>query len=61
MFEKIFQFLFLLIMTIGILGLPLFYYLNARKKRLLDEYQKNDQDNDNDDEVNVGSEDSAEQ
>ncbi len=38
MFEKIFQVLFLLIMTVGILGLPLFYYLNARKKRLLEEY-----------------------
>ena len=50
MFEKIFQVLFLLIMTVGILGLPLFYYLNARKKKLLDEYSDaNDPDNDNDD------------
>ena len=38
-FEKIFQVLFVLIMTVGILGLPLYYYLNARKKRISEEQQ----------------------
>ncbi len=35
MFEKIIQVLFLIIMTFGILGLPLFYYLNSRRKKLM--------------------------
>ena len=46
MFEKIFQVLFLLIMTVGILGLPLYYYLNARKKRLMEEYEEDKEPND---------------
>lgn len=36
--EKIFQVLFVAIMAVGILGLPAYFYLNARRKRLVEEY-----------------------
>ena len=32
------------IMTIGIVGLPLYYFLNNRKKRLLKEYKERKSD-----------------
>ena len=48
--NTIFQVLFVAIMSIGILGLPLFFYLNARKRRIYkesSETQKNDDNIDN--------------
>ena len=43
--NTIFQVLFIAIMSIGILGLPLFFYLNSRKKRIRDEFnEKNEND-----------------
>ena len=44
-FEKFFMVFMVVIMTIGIVGLPLYYFLNNRKKRLLKEYKerKNDE------------------
>ncbi len=39
--ETAIQIVFLVIMSIGILGLPLYFVLNARKKRLLEEYEEN--------------------
>ncbi len=39
MIDKIFQVLYILIMAFGILGLPLYFWLYARKKRLLQEYE----------------------
>lgn len=40
MIEKVFQVASLVIMTFGIVGLPLYLYLNARRKRLLNEYNE---------------------
>ena len=40
MFDKVFQILSLVIMTVGILGLPLYFWLITRKKRLLKEYEE---------------------
>lgn len=51
MFDKVFQILFLAIMSIGILGLPLYYYLNYRRKRLMSDFEKEqekEKDNDTD-------------
>ena len=46
--NTIFQVLFIAIMSIGILGLPLFFYLNSRKKRIRNEFNQNsDKENDN--------------
>ena len=47
--NTIFQVLFVAIMSIGILGLPLFFYLNARKRRIYKESPEMQKDNDNDD------------
>jgi len=45
--DKAFQTASLVIMTAGILGLPAYFFLNARKKRLLREYEeKNHPQND---------------
>lgn len=41
MIEKIFQILFILIMSVGILGLPLYFVLLARKKRIVSEFDEN--------------------
>lgn len=46
--EKVFQVLFMVIMTVGILGLPLYFWLNARKKNALKEYNENNEDEDED-------------
>ncbi len=34
MVEKVFQIIFLVVMSLGILGLPVYFVLNARRKRL---------------------------
>jgi len=39
--EKIFQIIFLVVMSLGILGLPAYFILNARRKRLNEEYEEN--------------------
>ena len=39
-FEKVIQVIFIAIMTIGIVGLPAYYWLNARKKKALEEYNE---------------------
>ena len=39
-FETIFQVISVVIMSIGILGLPAYFWLNARKKRLMQEYEE---------------------
>ena len=39
--ETIFQVIFVIIMTMGILGLPVYFWLNARRKRLNAEYEQN--------------------
>lgn len=33
-FERIVQIFFIIVMTVGVLGLPVYYWLNARKKRI---------------------------
>lgn len=38
--DKVFQIAFMIIMTVGILGLPLYYYLNSRKKRFASEIEE---------------------
>lgn len=40
--NKVFQVLFIIVMTTGILGLPLYYYLDKRRKRLKAEYGNKD-------------------
>ncbi len=52
-FEKIFQVLFIFIMSVGLLGLPAFYWLNSRRKRIAEEYngQLNDSDESEEDDV----------
>lgn len=42
--NTIFQVLFVAIMSIGILGLPLFFLLNSRKKRIYKESSDNSSD-----------------
>ena len=37
-FEKVFQVFFVIIMTVGLIGLPLFYYLDKRRRRIAKEY-----------------------
>lgn len=39
--EKVFQVFFVIIMSIGIFGLPAFYWLNSRKKRIMAEFDEN--------------------
>lgn len=46
--EKVFQVLFMVIMTVGIVGLPLHFWLNARKKNALNEYNESNEDEDED-------------
>lgn len=58
MFDKIFQVLYIVIMTVGILGLPFYFWLLSRKKRLLSEYEENE--NDKTPEQNEDSENEAE-
>jgi hypothetical protein len=51
--DKIFQSASLGIMTIGIIGIPVYFILNMRKKRLLQEYdEKNRKDDNNNTEDN---------
>ena len=40
-FEKVFQVFFIVIMSIGVLGLPLYFWLNSKKKKALEEYYEN--------------------
>lgn len=39
-FEKVFQVIMIVVMSIGVLGLPLYFWLNSRKKRLISEYNE---------------------
>ena len=39
-FEKVIQVIFIAIMTIGIVGLPVYYWLNSKKKKALEEYNE---------------------
>lgn len=39
-FEKVFQVFFVIIMTVGLIGLPLFYYLDKRRRRIAKEYDR---------------------
>ncbi len=39
--NTIFQIMFIAIMSIGILGLPLYFYLMSRKKRIIEESKQN--------------------
>ncbi len=43
--DKFFQIFSLAVMTFGILGLPLFFWLGSRKKRLLAEYEEQQKTN----------------
>ena len=47
--NTIFQVLFVAIMSIGILGLPLFFVLNSRKKRIYKETADNSSDDQTED------------
>ena len=49
-FEKVFQVIMIVIMSIGVLGLPLYFWLNSRKKRLLSEYNESNGDDGNESE-----------
>ena len=44
-FETVFEIIFIVIMTIGILGLPAYFWLNTRRKRLAQEYEEKQSDN----------------
>ena len=57
-FEKVFQVLFVIIMSMGILGLPVYYWLNARKKRIA---EANDDDDSDDYEIDEASEEVSEE
>ena len=46
-FEKVFQVLFIVIMTVGVLGLPFYFWLNSKKKRALNEAEESDDGLDN--------------
>ena len=48
--NKIFQGLFVGVMTIGLIGLPAYFWLNARRNRLLREYKETNDNNDAEDE-----------
>ena len=41
-FEKVFQVLFIVIMTVGVLGLPFYFWLNSKKKKALQEAEESD-------------------
>ncbi len=45
--EKVFQILFIVIMTVGIVGLPAYYWLNSRRKKALEEYNENQNNGEN--------------
>ena len=49
--DTVFQILFILIMSIGILGLPLYFYLIARRNRIVNGFSQ-DKDDDSSDENN---------
>ena len=53
-FEKIIQFIFVGILLISLIGLPLFYYLDKRRKRIAKEYSGNNQKPDDSDKEDVG-------
>lgn len=38
--DKVFQVIFMIIMTVGILGLPAYYVLNSRRKRVISEFEE---------------------
>lgn len=44
-FEKVVRIIFIIIMSVGILGLPLYFWLNSRRKRIIAEYEENSQEN----------------
>jgi beta-lactamase regulating signal transducer with metallopeptidase domain len=46
-FEKVFQVIFIVIMTVGIVGLPAYYWLNSRRKKALEEYNENQNNGEN--------------
>ena len=50
--------MFVIIMSMGILGLPVYYWLNARKKRIA---EANDDDASDDDEIDEVSEEVSEE
>lgn len=60
-FEKIFQVIFIIIMSIGLFGLPAFYWLNARKKRFASEFaaEENLNDDGSADEIEISEHDSG--
>lgn len=47
MIDKFFQILFMAVMSVGILGLPLYFYLLARKKRISSEIVQDEDETDN--------------
>lgn len=51
--DKVFSTITIVVMSIGILGLPAYFWLNSRKKRLLAEYEEKRllNDGDSDDEI----------
>ena len=51
--DKVFQTTSVVIMTIGILGLPAYFLLNSRKKRLLREYEEANNKQNGEDEPNA--------
>lgn len=38
--DKVFQIVFLIIMSVGVLGLPLYYFLNSRRQRIIAEFDE---------------------
>ena len=46
-FEKVIQVIFIAIMTVGIVGLPAYYWLNSRRKKALEEYNENQNNGEN--------------
>lgn len=57
-FEKVFQILFIVIMTVGVAGLPLYYILNARKNKNAKE-DRDESDDENDSQSSDDSEDES--
>ncbi len=45
--NTVFQILFVAVMSIGILGLPLYFYLAFRRKRIIEESKENKDIKDN--------------
>ena len=43
-FEKVFQVIFIAVMSIGLLGLPLFFFLNSRRKRIVESDKESDKE-----------------